>query len=590
MGQDEIEKYLESKGWTSKFKNGEYCLDLCPLCDAGPGHFYINQAKEIFYCHKCNERGHILSLKKRLGDLPAIAHISEFSKGKAQAKTIDLSVVDKYHKALLENPAALSYLTQERAFTLETIKKFKLGFHDGTITIPHFREGVCLNIKSRKLQPNGGNKYFREDGCASILFNVDGVKGKGWVLLTEGEFDAIALDQLGFPAVAATGGVDFFPDEWIDPLEEFSQVFISFDMDEAGRKGAEKVADKLGQYRSMNVLLPLKDANDCLKAEYTHSEIADILAMAKPFEMKLIKAPESYFDQIREIHSGKAQSKGIRAGWGNFDSLLGGIRPNELTVLTGETSSGKTTFAANLGYNLSSLKHPVLIASFEMKPVPILRKMVQMEAGFHFASLPKQDLEKALTHISNLPVYFIDCYGEIGLEELKGAIYYAKRRYGIEFAVLDNLHFFLKYSGDHERQAIDQAIRDIKAWTMELGIHVLLIVHPTKLPDDNKEVGLNDLKGSSGLKQIPDNVISIWRPRRKDNGKSPTSEIILYILKVRDDAGDEGKVILKFDKRSQSYTEPGPGDASPAEGKGIPDPSPSSRKPTGRDRQNAYDR
>jgi twinkle protein len=586
----EIESYLEAKGWNFKFKNGEYCLDSCPFCSATPGHFYINPAKEIFYCHRCGERGHLLSLKKRLGDLPAIAHISEYSKRPA-GKVIDPATVEAYHKALMDNPAALSYLTQERGFTPETIKKFKLGFRDGAVTIPHLRNGECLNIKYRSL--NGqAKKYFREEGCASILFNLDGVKekGKGWVLLTEGEFDAIALDQLEFPAVAVTGGADFFPDEWVDPLEEFSQVFISFDMDEAGRKGAEKAADKLGRYRCVNVLLPLKDGNDCLRAGYTHAEIADIMAMAKPFDSKLIKTPETYFDQIREAHGGKGQTQGIRTGWNDFDGFLGGIRPFELTVLTGETGSGKTTFAANLAYFLSASKHPALIASFEMKPTPILRKMIQMETGVHFASLPRQELEKALTQISGLPIYFIDIYGEIGLEELKGAIYYARRRYGIEFAILDHLHFFLKYSGDHERQAIDQAVRDIKAWTMELGIHILLIVHPTKLTFDNKVVHLNDLKGSSGLKQIPDNVLSIWRPRGEDDSKKPIGEVVLYILKVRDDSGDEGKVILTFNKRSQSYSESGPEGATSVEGRGIPGPSPSSRYPAGRDWQSAYDR
>jgi twinkle protein len=589
---NQTESYLTSKDWNFKFKNGEFCLDLCPLCQAGPGHFYINQAKEIFYCHKCGERGHILSLKKRLGDLPKIAHISEFSKRKVTGKIIDLSIVEKYHKDLQENPSALAYLTDERGFTLETIKKFKLGFNNGAITIPHFKGGDCLNIKSRMINPNGTQKYFREEGCASILFNLDSIKDKGWIVLTEGELDAIAFDQIGIPnAVAVTGGADTFLDEWIDPLEGLAEIFISFDMDEAGRKGAERPADKLGRHRCLNVLLPLNDANDCLKAGFSHEEMKDILTQAKRFESKLIKTPENYFDQIRELHNGKSQSKGIRTEWNNFDCRLGGIRPNEVTVFTGETGSGKTTMATNLGFKLACGNHPVLIASFEMKPIPILRKMIQMETGFPLSELRKDRLEQALSRISTLPIYFVDQYGEIGLEELKGAIYYAKRRHGIEFAVLDNLHVFLKYSGDHERQAIDQALKDIKSWAMDLGIHILLIVHPTKLTYDNKVVHLNDLKGSSSLKQIPDNVLSIWRPRGEDNSKSPTNEIVLYILKVRDDSGDEGKVILTFDKRSQSYGEPGPGTIEPSNGERSPTPSSSrSRTSSGSEWQSAYDR
>jgi len=167
--------------------------------------------------------------------------------------------------------------------------------------------------------------------------------------------------------------------------------------------------------------------------------------------------------------------------------------------------------------------------------------------------LGKKEFEETLQRISTLPIYFIDVYGELGLDKLKDAIYYAKRRFDIDLVILDHFHFFLKYSGDHERQAIDNALRDIKAWVMELNIHTVLIVHPTKLTYDNKVVHLNDLKGSSGLKQIPDNVFSIWRPREEDNPKGSQAEVVLHILKVRDDTGDEGNIILTFNKRSQSY-------------------------------------
>jgi twinkle protein len=546
----DIESYLESKGWEFKFKNGEYCLDYCPLNDCGPGHFYINQSKEIFYCHKCGERGHILSLKKRLGDLPLVSHISEYSKSKTPPKTIDPSVIEKYHKELLENLAALAYLTDQRGFTLETIKKFKLGFNNGAITIPHVKDGICLNIKSRPIKPTGEKKYFREDGCPSILFNLDNArKYQGSVILTEGELDAIAFDQMGFYGVVSVpNGAEAFSDEWIDDLEQFNQIYLSYDMDEPGQRGVEKAADKLGRYRCLNVLLPLKDANDCLKAGFTNGEIGEILARAKPFDSKLIKTPETFSTDVLNLYEGKA-SKGINTGLNPLDNLFGGFRPNELSILTGETSSGKTTFATHLGFRFVKTGHPVLIASFEMKPPTILRKMIQMEAGHSFYPFNRDVFSPYFTRISSLPVYFVDAYGEIGLKELKDSIYYAKRRYGIEFVILDHLHFFLKYSGDHERQAIDQALRDIKSWAMELEIHILLIVHPTKLTYDDSVVRLNDLKGSSGLKQIPDNVFSIWRPRKKDN----SNEIILYLLKVRADSGDEGEILLTFDKKSQGY-------------------------------------
>lgn len=285
------------------------------------------------------------------------------------------------------------------------------------------------------------------------------------------------------------------------------------------------------------------------------------------FKSNAVKSSEAFFEEIRDLHSGRAINKAISSGWKSLDDLLGGFRSNELSILTGETGSGKTTWAANLGYRLSKAGHPVFIASFEMKPKAIIRKMIQMESGYSFYDLKKQELELNLKAISSLPLHFIDVYGEIGISELRNSIYYAKRRHGIKLVILDHLHFFLKCSADHERQAIDSALRDIKSWAMDLNLHIILIVHPTKIETENRPIRLNDLKGSSGLKQIPDNVFSIWRPRDPDDLKNPQGEVILYILKVRDDSGDEGKVILTFDKRSQSYSDSGQIETPLVEGK-----------------------
>jgi replicative DNA helicase len=320
-----------------------------------------------------------------------------------------------------------------------------------------------------------------------------------------------------------------------------------------------------------------------------NQRIEEILSTGKPFQADFVKSASVFFEEVRELFDHSEVNRGIKTGWKSFDDLLGGLRLNELTELTGETGSGKSTFATNLSYKLARVNHPVLICTFEMKPVAILRKILQMESGRPISSHTLQSVSPFSVSVSSMPIFFLDRYGEIGLSQLKKAIFYARRRCRVEFVILDHLHFFLKYSGDHERQAIDSALRDIKSWAMELGIHIILIVHPTKLETENRPIRLNDLKGSSGLKQTPDNVLSLWRPRDPDDLKHPQNEIVLHILKCRDDAGDEGKVILTFDKRSQSYSDSGPGLARPAEGERTPASSPSSRTPQGRDWISGYD-
>jgi replicative DNA helicase len=372
----------------------------------------------------------------------------------------------------------------------------------------------------------------------------------------------IAISPLTVSSEVKARGREVLPSELIE-LGEFS-----FDGMETHDKNQLKICSikrKLQSFLSGSLQeIPSLEYPELKKIA---EGITEILSSAKPFQSDFIKSTSVYFEEIRNLFNHPETNKGIQTGWKNFDDLFGGLRPNELTELTGETGSGKTTWAVNLGYRLSKKGYPILIASFEMKPVTIIKKMIQMESCQPMSSHTLQSASPFFVRISSLPIFFLDQYGEIGLPQLKEAIFYAKHQYKIEFVVLDHLHFFLKYSGDHERQAIDQALRDIKAWAMELGIHIILIVHPTKLETENRPIRLNDLKGSSGLKQIPDNVLSIWRPRSPDDLKHPQNEIVLSVLKCRDDSGDEGKVILTFDKRSQSYEDSGPGGASPSENK-----------------------
>ena len=380
--------------------------------------------------------------------------------------------------------------------------------------------------------------------------------------------------------------------EWEIPPSELALLEeFSFDGKEAYDKNQLKIYStkrKLQSFLSESLKeIPFLEYEELEKIPRGASEI---LSTGTSFRSEFIKSASVYFPEVQDLFQRDEIDTGIRTGWTDLDSLFGGFRPNELTVLTGETGSGKTTWAANLGHRLSKKGHSVLIASFEMRPVTILKKMLQMESGRPMSSHTLQSVSPFFVQISSLPIFFLDRYGEIGLSQLKDAVFHSKRQLHTDFIILDHLHFFLRYSGDHERQAIDQALRDIKAWAMELRIHIILIVHPTKIETENRPIRLNDLKGSSGLKQIPDNVLSIWRPRGEDDLKNPQGKIVLYVLKVRDDSGDEGKVILTFDKRSQSYADSGPGLARPAEGERSPASSPSSRSSQqGRDWQSGYD-
>jgi DNA primase len=61
------------------------------------------------------------------------------------------------------------------------------------------------------------------------------------IIICEGEFDRLVLETNGFEAVTSTGGARAFRKEWVKEFEPIPEVYICFDNDEAGRKGALRV-------------------------------------------------------------------------------------------------------------------------------------------------------------------------------------------------------------------------------------------------------------------------------------------------------------------------------------------------------------
>ena len=183
-------EYVQAKGWEFKKQSGEVIVRACPFCGDQKHHFYVHPEDGRYFCHKCQEKGNLWTLKKHMGDIQEAIRPA-FKRPKH--KRPDQSQAEKYHGALLEDTEALGYL-KGRGIKLESIERFKVGLdqYNGTkwLTIPHFQGKDLVNIKFRSLPPTE-KTFKRVSGCQSVLFNVDALNSCKRVYLTEGELDAI---------------------------------------------------------------------------------------------------------------------------------------------------------------------------------------------------------------------------------------------------------------------------------------------------------------------------------------------------------------------------------------------------------------
>lgn len=571
----ELSAYLAEKGWQWKESAGQIkLLSACPFCDK-PGHVFFDPDTTVWFCQRCSEKGNLLTLRRRLGDLEDKIRAAGFYLGARDApkkrddeKRPPEGTVERCRSALAKSDRAMSYLRDARGFTAETIDRFKLGAvvkGDTTfVSIPHFESGQCVNVKFRSVPP--AEKTFRRiAGCPTVLFNGDALRKlprksarERVVWLCEGETDVIALVQMlgGEPfVVGSTAGAGSFKEEWLALLEPATTILLAYDDDEAGELGADKAAATLGRWRCRRVRPSLHDWAEMLAAGMGRAEVEKCYRAAFDYETSGLGTINDFAGELRGRVLGP-QPKGTPTGWLSLDALLGGWRDGEFTVITGDTGSGKSTWTTGAAFYQLSQGVPVLLAPFEQKPWEVVSKLVSVEAERSVFDMTEDQLDEAVMRVSRLPLYILDKHGPTPLSEIRDAVFTSVHRYGVKFVIIDHLHYFLACDPGNERYAIDEAVRAIKLWSQELQIHILLVVHPAKLGRDAKgnvrKVELDDLKGSSEIKKECDNGVRVWK-ERDEREECDKSEIA--ILKCRSNAGREGRVWFYFDVKSERYVE-----------------------------------
>ena len=154
--------------------------------------------------------------------------------------------IRRLNQQAIESPRAIRYYTG-RLITEASIKKFDLGYSEkqDMVTIPVASpEGVPVGFVGRSVE---GKDFKNTPGLpkSKVLFNLHRVKASNRVYVVESSFDAIRLDQCGFPAVATLGAnVSKIQTDLLQKY--FNEVYVIADNDEAGGNMKDKIVERLG--------------------------------------------------------------------------------------------------------------------------------------------------------------------------------------------------------------------------------------------------------------------------------------------------------------------------------------------------------
>src|SRR6266478_7182818 len=153
-----------------------------------------------------------------------------------------MDLARKFHRDL---PDRIRQYLNARGIPDEMIDLNLIGWNGWRITIPIYnREGKLAFFKQAR------DPEDKSESPKMIAWPKGHMELYGWenltseasqIIICEGEFDRLVLKTNGFKAVTSTGGARAFRKEWTKEFEPISEVYICFDNDEAGRKGALRV-------------------------------------------------------------------------------------------------------------------------------------------------------------------------------------------------------------------------------------------------------------------------------------------------------------------------------------------------------------
>ena len=515
----EATEYARSKGWSFKERGKELILTECPLCHDCKNHFYLNSDTSEWFCHKCQEKGNLWDLMKRMGDAQDTIHRA-FKRD--EFKKPDPKVVAHWHQMLLKDEQAMGYL-KSRGIAAVSVVRFQLGLSTDQnggrwLTIPHIVRGEVLNIKSRSLPP-ADKTFRRETGCRSVLFNADAIAKHQEIIITEGEIDAITLLQAGFQnAVGATNGAGAFDADWVKQLESARKIYICFDNDEAGQKGAVSLAKRLGYNRCLNVLLPDNDINDYMRS-HSGEDFKSFLQDAKKFQLPGVIGVNDALDLLQKDVS-TPKSEGLTTPWDNVNRILGSWNAGDLIIVTALPKTGKTTWCLDVTRNLILSGKPCLFYCLEMRPERLIRKMIQ--AQYRIDNPTILDIQRARTLFQNIPLYFgyqYDKNAEIVINLIRDAI----QRYDLRFVVFDNIHMLCRT--DKVNEELSRALLSFKHLAEQMEIPILLIAQPRKREGASNEIlSAEDVKHTSAFHSDCDQMIILHRKRTVSKAKEIKAE------------------------------------------------------------------
>jgi DNA primase len=197
----------------------------------------------------------------------------------AKSNPLPMAHAVLFHRQLASRfKERLEWFKEERGLNDQTIEKHLIGHNGLAFTIPIFDdEGRLISFRYRADPAYNTEEYVKQhkysgmqgrNGLYLYPAPLIAADTRDWIVLCEGEFDALRLWQEGIPAASLTNGAGQCKKLPALLPKRIKTVYIATDQDEAGEIAADEVAveaDRLGLFHTRITWPEGKDVTEAYK-------------------------------------------------------------------------------------------------------------------------------------------------------------------------------------------------------------------------------------------------------------------------------------------------------------------------------------
>lgn len=512
-------KRFEDYGIKTKLTTGTE-KTLCPKCShtrkkANDPCLLVNHDKGSFKCFHCGDWGYL-------------------NNNKEQHKPI---------KAPEYNPEKKGFYKWffDRSISKETLEKCQVELIDRKIAFQYFKGIDLVNIKYR----THDKKFSQTKDGHSCLYNLNTIKASDYIVITEGEIDALSYEEIGIRAVSVPAGggkknLDFI-DNSIEYLKNVTKYYLSLDNDKQGFEMREELVRRLGKGRCYLIdLKEYKDANeflihegrDALKEQFEKAELYPNENIRYISQFK-----DSFYNYLMNGVKQNPVSKIVDSHVVNLES--------QLVIVSGVPSHGKTTFTLNYLTRIAVYSGwKSAIYSPEHSEVELMKKISYIYTGRSKESknypFEVEHFESSLDFMDANFVFVNSEDLEFGYKDVIESIRYLVYSKGIKSVLIDSyMKLETKIENNSETLTIMKILNNLSKICKDLGITIFLIAHPRKMEKKGENFIVPspyDISGSKSFYDIADVVMTVYR-RFDEYGSSPE----IHFQKFRS-SGEKGEI------------------------------------------------